>query len=200
MAESRWVRIGLRVATVTATARRRGSAVLARCPRSTAAGKAGGAASLRGVPSRLSCARWQHRRACPSSPARDSMDYRLAVPDDIPEAGRLAAHSFPAPERVASWLLPRHFRAHLLPERVKAVLARRTPGDPVRGDRERPWVVAQAHAMLAQCAVDGRMNVSRPRHQGENRRQVGAPRWPSRARARSPSRRSPSTSSDHRLR
>jgi predicted acetyltransferase len=31
------------------------------------------------------------------------MEYRLAVPDDIPEAGRLAAHSFPAPERVASW-------------------------------------------------------------------------------------------------
>ncbi|HEX2168435.1 MAG TPA: GNAT family N-acetyltransferase [Longimicrobiales bacterium] len=31
------------------------------------------------------------------------MHYRLAAPDDIPEAGRLAAHSFPSPERTPGW-------------------------------------------------------------------------------------------------
>jgi predicted acetyltransferase len=31
------------------------------------------------------------------------MHYRLAAPDEIPDAGRLAAHSFPAPERTPAW-------------------------------------------------------------------------------------------------
>lgn len=31
------------------------------------------------------------------------MHYRLAAPEDIPEAGRLAAHSFPSPERTPEW-------------------------------------------------------------------------------------------------
>ncbi|MBR9988112.1 MAG: GNAT family N-acetyltransferase [Gemmatimonadetes bacterium] len=31
------------------------------------------------------------------------MDYRLAATEDIPEAGRLAAHCFPAPERTMGW-------------------------------------------------------------------------------------------------
>jgi len=31
------------------------------------------------------------------------MHYRLAAPDDIADAGRIAAHSFPAPERTPAW-------------------------------------------------------------------------------------------------